>query len=130
MEKKTVAVDVDGVLARYDGWKGREHFGDPIPGAVEFTRILSEFASITIFTTRCKPQPEEGLTAEQLGLIVKAWLDKHGFVYDLIYIGVGKPIASAYIDDRAVECVPQQEGTEAYVKALVLTQALCGSEHK
>lgn len=34
MQKKTVAVDLDGVLADYStGWQGIEHIGDPIPGA-------------------------------------------------------------------------------------------------
>ena len=27
----TIAVDLDGTLARYDGWKGIDHIGDPIP---------------------------------------------------------------------------------------------------
>ena len=39
---------------------------------------------------------------------VRQYLDKHGFKYDEVYEGKGKPIASAYIDDRAVTCKPQE----------------------
>ena len=32
MEKKTICVDFDGVIAQYDGFKGNDIFGDPIDG--------------------------------------------------------------------------------------------------
>lgn len=101
MMRKTVCVDLDGVLAEYDGWKGVDHFGEPLPYAVQMTMELAEFADVVIFTTRCNPE----LNREATHLLVnrvREWLDKHGFVYHDIYCGVGKPVASAYIDDRAV----------------------------
>ena len=111
--RPTIALDVDGVLADYrDGWKGIDHIGDPIPGAVEFTRRLAETADILIYTTRCceEIQGRNGAKAHLLRKIVQEWLDKHGFVYHEIWTGQGKPIFSAVIDDRAVTCRPQSGG--------------------
>ncbi len=101
--KKTICVDMDGVLADYSkGWQGIDIIGDPIPGAVEFTRELSKVADVVIFTCRCteEMQGRNGAKAHLLRNIVRAWLDTHGFVYADIYVGQGKPIASAYVDDR------------------------------
>ena len=47
-EKPTAAVDLDGTLARYDGWKGADHFGQPLravavpsnPGPEDYARAL------------------------------------------------------------------------------------------
>lgn len=144
--KKTVLVDVDGVLAQYDGWKGLEHFGDPIHGAVEFTKKLSEKYEVCIFTTRAhapsnKSEVEKNLTKlgfggpgataiesgeahlsdedaqKVLNSLLVQWLDKHGFHYDRIE---GKPICVAIVDDRAIECLPQQHENpeEAFADAL------------
>ena len=135
MNKPSVLVDLDGVLAKYDGWRGVENIGAPIPGAVEFTRQLSEFARVVIYTTRCKEYP--GSTSAPAGAagsdrrpvvelvaIVTTWLDRHGFHYDEIYSGQGKPFGVAVIDDRAVSCLPQED-VRAFGWALVRTRALC-----
>lgn len=103
--KKTVCVDFDGVLCRYDGWKGEDHFGEPLPGALEFMRLLYGVAKVVVFTTRTKadtPGRPEGTTPESLALKVKQWLYDHGMPYHEVYVGQGKPLAAAYVDDRAV----------------------------
>ena len=113
--KKTVCVDLDGVLAQYDGWKGVERIGDPIPGAVQFTKRLQEIARVVIFTTRTNADPKisgRNESVEMLTQRVRRWLDAHGFAYDEIYVGQGKPLAAAYVDDRAAECRPQREARE------------------
>ena len=33
--KAWIGTDLDGTLAKYDGWKGWQHIGDPIPKMVE-----------------------------------------------------------------------------------------------
>lgn len=109
--KPTVAVNLDGVLAQYDGWKGVDHIGDPIPGAQEFVAALREMYFVTIHTTRLNPtagSDKKGYSVSELMGKVRAWLDQHGFEYDRIFAGTGKPLAVAYIDDRAVACQPQQ----------------------
>jgi hypothetical protein len=126
--RKTVCVDLDGVLARYDGWKGEDHIGEPVPGAAEFTHFLSRFARVVVFTTRVKADLADrlpGTTPEQLAERVKAWLDEHGFDYDEVYQGQGKPIAAAYIDDRAVR-LPTNPGLADFAEALDETKVLCG----
>jgi len=115
-KRLTVCVDLDGVLSNYGGWKGIEHFGEPIPGAVDFTKDLSRRYRIVIFTSRC--HEEEGRDVDYARKLVTAWLDRHGFAYDEIYTGNGKPFANAYIDDRAVSCRPQEDGGEAFAQAL------------
>ncbi len=133
-ERPRVAVDLDGVLAEYSGWQGIDFTGAPLAGSVEFTRRVSEFADVVIFTTRCAAEPnriELGEPsrpafdlAQRLLQKVKYYLDKHGFVYAEIYTGQGKPPASAYIDDRAVACHPQRD-KDAYANALLMARALC-----
>jgi len=119
VKRLSICVDLDGVLAKYDGWKGVGVIGNPIPGAADFTKELGKLAHIIIFTTRCKQYPvgkdhpievtgDTGdVTVSQLQHQVQQWLHRYGFHYDEIYIGQGKPIASAYIDDRALTCRPQ-----------------------
>ena len=109
--KPTVAVDLDGVLARYYGWRGVDHIGEPLPGAVDFTKRLSEWAHVLVFTCRVNARlqsvPDQGI--DDLYYKVMNWLKKHEFKYNEIYVGQGKPLAVAYIDDRAVPCTPQRQ---------------------
>lgn len=122
-KKPRVCVDLDGVLAKYDGWRGLETFGEPIPGAVEFTRQLSDWAEVVIFTSRCNPDGSR-ISMPKREALVKAWLKKHEFAWDEIYVGKGKPHASAYIDDRAVSCRPQADGPVAFETAAKLAAML------
>ena len=122
-KRARVCVDLDGVLAAYDGWQGVEQFGDPLPGAIEFTRDLAKWADVIIFTSRCHVNDQTHSAAERKGL-VKAWLDENGFTYSDIFAGQGKPMADAYIDDRAVSCRPQDDGPVAFETAASLAKSL------
>lgn len=102
---KSVCVDLDGVLAKYDGWCGVHHIGEPIPGAKEFLKKLYKISNVIIFSARCGSHNEPDV--EEATNIIRKWLDKHEFSYDEIYVRKGKPLASAYVDDRAVVCRPQ-----------------------
>lgn len=124
MGRKTVAVDVDGVLAKYDGWKGVDHIGDPLPGAVEFTRALSEICDVLVYTTRCCEEINKPEKAHLLVNRVRAWLDRHGFAYAEIWSGQGKPIAVAYIDDRGISCRPQEDDAAFAVALQALKRLL------
>lgn len=118
--RKTVCVDLDGTLADYRGWKGLDHIGEPRPGAVAFSHHLIQMARVVIFTTRCTVAMDdrpEGVRPEQLAGLVKDWLDYHGFAYDEIYSGQGKPVAAAYVDDRGVH-IPSNPEAADYVKVL------------
>lgn len=111
-KKRRVCLDLDGVLAEYHGWDDSDHIGAPIPGALEFAKSVAKLADIIIFTGRCSDEPGDrdvvsGLSPGQMRIKVVAWLEKHGFPFADVYIGQGKPRASAFIDDRAISCSPQ-----------------------
>lgn len=128
MTEQTIAVDLDGVLAKYERWQGVEHIGEPIPDAVEFTKALKAIpARVMIYTTRTNGDPAITESAESVAMLVqrvKLWLDAHGFAYDDIYVGQGKPLAAAYVDDRAVPCIPQGMGSWGYDTAVRLVKQL------
>lgn len=128
--RRRVCVDLDGVLAEYDKWKGIDHFGKPIEGALDFMKKLAKFSEITIFTSRCAQDVLEGsrITPGQLRVKVIAWLEEHGFPYTDVYIGQGKPRAAAFIDDRGVHCNPQKD-KDAFDEALKQTRALVKKPH-
>ncbi len=94
---KQVAIDLDGTIAHYDGFKGEDIIGDPLPGAREFINILiTSGFEIIIHTTRGSE-------------VTKRWLEVHEIPYHFINDNPrirggnqGKPIAVAYVDDRAV----------------------------
>lgn len=87
---KTVCLDFDGVLNNYNGWRGKDHLGEPREGIKDFFEELSKrFDKIIIETTRDR-------------LAVAVWLKKHGLGKYIINIYDKKPIATVYIDDRAI----------------------------
>ena len=124
--KAKVCIDLDGVLAEKPDNAHMARIGDPIDGAVEFTQAIAVFAKIVILTSRLatvkatRPGASKSVAQE-----IEDWLDLHGFVYDEIYIGLGKPPANAYVDDRGVSCRPQQEGIGAFEQSMRLIEMLC-----
>ena len=128
--KPRVCLDLDGVLAQYDKWKGIDHIGEPIPGALQFAKELAKFAEIVIFTSRCAQDVLEGsrITPGMLRIHVIEWLEKHKFPFSDVYIGQGKPRAAAFIDDRAVHCSPQKD-KDAFAAALDQTRTLVSKPH-
>lgn len=95
---KTVAMDLDGTLAQYNGWKGEEVIGDLLPGAREAMQSLKDAGTqVIIFTTRGRTD------------LIKAWLEKNRVPYDHINQNPdqpkgtsGKILADVYVDDRAL----------------------------
>lgn len=126
--KPRICLDLDGVLAQYNGWEGLDQIGAPIPGALEFAWSLAQFADIVIFTSRCS-QDSGGETSNsridtgRLRIRIVEWLEKYKFPYTDVYVGQGKPRAAAFIDDRAVFCSPQND-KNAFEKALKSARAL------
>lgn len=111
--KKTVAVDLDGVLARYDGWKGVEVIGEPIPGAREFMMdIVARGFNVVVHSARCSAQNGDPNVAAD---VIGKWLRLHQIPYTRIHTERGKPIAFAYVDDRAVPCEPQRNTSGAKI---------------
>lgn len=88
--KHHFAIDLDGTLLAYCGWKGEDHFGDPLPGAVEWVKAaLADGHEVTVFTTRTNQER------------VHAALVERGFP-SLPVTNVKRPEFSIMIDDRAL----------------------------
>lgn len=94
--RRTIAVDFDGVIANYDGWRGRAELGSPRPDVLKVLKQLREDGwKIIIHTTRCEED-------------VRSFLYKFSVEYDEVninsdYQNLGvKPVATIYWDDRAL----------------------------
>ncbi len=67
-----IGVDLDGTLARFDGWYGPAHIGEPIKPMVERVRgWLDEGVEVRIFTARA--------SVPEYIPYVERWLKKEGF---------------------------------------------------
>lgn len=93
-----IGVDLDGTLAHYDGWKGPDHIGDPIPAMLERVKgWLAKGIEVRIFTARA-------CVAEQVAPIYQ-WLEKHGL--GRLEITNVKDFSMVELwDDRCVQVVP------------------------
>ncbi len=93
--RRTIAVDFDGVIAEYDGYKGPGVLGAPRMDVIEAMRTLvSEGWKVVIHTTRGEKE-------------ISPYLAQHRIPFDEIncnsdYKTQGpKPVADVYWDDRA-----------------------------
>jgi hypothetical protein len=114
--KGWIGVDLDGTLANYDGWKGEDHIGDPVPAmAFRVRKWLADGKDVRIFTARV----DGGQVAVQMGnpngalyrdvdrirRIIQDWTEKH--------FGVRLPVTNKkdfgmveLWDDRAIQIEP------------------------
>lgn len=96
---KTIAVDLDGTLASYDGWQGEAHFGELRPGAREALQRFKEKGYLVIIYT-CRGNKKA----------VREWLEKNDVHFDHINenphqppgVSKNKMSADVYIDDKAI----------------------------
>jgi hypothetical protein len=62
-----IGVDLDGTLAKYDGWKGPLEIGEPIMPMVERVKAwLAEGLEVRIFTARVSRTPMTSATIRQV----------------------------------------------------------------
>lgn len=93
-----IGVDLDGTLAHYDGWKGADEIGDPIPAMLDRVKAwLEAGVEVRIFTARA-------CIAEQVPPI-EAWLERHG-IAGLAITNVKDFGMVELWDDRCVRVVP------------------------
>ena len=107
--KSWIGVDLDGTLAKYDGWRGELHIGDPIPAMVERVKDwLALGCEVRIFTARVTEgrTNRDGTLHDNLAVrtVIERWCRQH--------IGAVMPITNvkdygmvALWDDRAVQVV-------------------------
>tara|TARA_R110000868_G_scaffold361877_1_gene623874 strand:- start:86 stop:469 length:384 start_codon:yes stop_codon:yes gene_type:complete len=95
-----MAIDFDGVIHNADkGWYDGTCYGEPLPGAIESIKLLSQTYKIVIFTAKAKPDRPlvDGKTGVEL---VKEWFGKYGLDTYISEITSEKPRANLYIDDN------------------------------
>lgn len=101
--KPTIAVDFDGVIHQYDGWKDGTIYGTVMPGCVETLQRLKDAGwNIIVHSSRaCDKVVDNVLCRGQLQEMYE-WLNKHKVPYQSIWANTGKPLADLYLDDRGV----------------------------
>jgi hypothetical protein len=97
-----IGVDLDGTLAEYDGWKGINHIGKPIPKMLERVKAwLLKGETVKIFTARVS-RLNDGFAARRF---IENWcLANLGAVLPVTY---KKDLAMRELwDDRCVQVIP------------------------
>lgn len=99
-----IGVDLDGTLAVYDGWKGINRIGKPVPAMLKRVKSwLARGIEVKIFTARAfnfdgSPIPESVALIEQ-------WCVKH--VEQKLEVTNRKDFGMIELwDDRAVQVIP------------------------
>lgn len=105
--KKTLAIDFDGTLCRYQPFKDGDIHEEPMEGAVEVIIKLHDAGwKLILWTVRVRPDwPDH---KKQLANI-KWWLANQGILEKFEEITATKPIATAYIDDHAIRFTNWQD---------------------
>jgi hypothetical protein len=71
MTKGWIGVDLDGTLAKYDGWQGEDHIGNPIPlMTAKVRQWLKLHEDVRILTARAG-------NGEHSIAVVRAWCKRH-----------------------------------------------------
>lgn len=98
--KKTIALDFDGVIHdAYEGWGDGTCYGEPLPGALEAIKSLSEKYKVVIFTA--KARIDRPLVNGKTGaFLVLKWLEKYNVDQYVSLITSEKPRAELYVDDN------------------------------
>jgi hypothetical protein len=108
-DANNIAIDFDGVIHNFDkGYHDGTCYGNPLPGALDAIKNLSEKYNVLIYSSKCLPDRPlvNGLTGKQL---VVDWLTKYDvlkYVRDVTHI---KPRAKIYIDDKAIRFTSWEE---------------------
>jgi len=112
-----IGVDLDGTIAKYEGWKGHTHIGEPVPAMVALVRqLIAEGWEVRIFTARMSGDEDE---AAEVMHAVQEWTRRH----------VGRALKATCIkdyamvrlyDDRAVQVEPNT--------GRLIEDPVCGAE--
>lgn len=92
----TIAVDLDGTLAYYDTFKGKDHIGKPIPKMMDrVKKWIEDGKKVVIFTARAH--------GGDLWISpIKQWLKDNGLP-DLEVTNIKTPWMTEFWDDRAIQ---------------------------
>lgn len=103
-----IGVDLDGTLAKYDGWKSPTHIGEPIKPMLDRVKAwLAEGVEVRIFTARVHGHLKTELAGGLVDTItpIENWCKTHiGQVLEVTNV---KDFAMYELwDDRAVQIIP------------------------
>lgn len=118
--------DLDGTLAKYDGWKGIDHIGEPVKPMVDLIkRMHDEGKVVKIMTARVAPRRlEDGTLGEQFTWLtrepspdpaakytatqyIQDWCEEQlGFVPEIVY--QKDSLMLELYDDRVKQVVPNE----------------------
>jgi hypothetical protein len=89
-DRPIIAIDLNGVLDDYTGWRGPEHWDAPRRGAADFLRTLRERGfRVVVHTTRWADD-------------ARVWLREHDLLQYVDEVTDRKVSAHVFVDDRAV----------------------------
>ena len=99
-QSQTIAVDFDGVIHNaHKGWGDGTCYGEPLPGAIEAIKKLSQKYDVIIFTAKAKA--DRPLVNGKTGaMLVREWFEKYDLLDCIKSITSDKPRAELYIDDN------------------------------
>lgn len=119
-DKYVIAVDLDGTLAEYNGWKGIDHIGKPIEKMVKkVVDAHNDGTTIYIFTARIAD--ERGARKNKILHYIEDWLLKHDIPFDEITC-IKHKVIREFWDDRAV-CVVPNSGMFSYEQNLICDES-------
>jgi hypothetical protein len=95
-----IGVDLDGTLAKYNGWQGELHIGEPIqPMIIRIKAWLQAGVKVKIFTARVSNN------AETVTEVINTWCLEH--IGEILPVTNQKDYAMIELwDDRCVRVIP------------------------
>jgi hypothetical protein len=99
---KSISIDVDDVILKYHEWEGIHNFREPVEGVKEALSELQKMGyDIIVQSTIVNEHVNPGYGEDELVEILSKALDKADIPWD--EIGVAKPVANFYVDDRSIK---------------------------
>ena len=96
-QQPVLAVDFDGVIAEYHGWKGDKSFGEPLPGVTSALRRIQRAGWVVVIWTTREPVgvwqycTKRGIPVDGINSVVfRNWTKR-------------KICATVYLDDRGMK---------------------------
>ena len=109
-----IAIDFDGVIHKNTkGFHDGTVYDEPVEGAIEAIKLLSQKYEIVIFTAKAKPDRPlvNGKTRAEL---IWDWLKKYDIQQYIKQVTSEKPRAILYIDDKAIRFESWEQTTQIF----------------
>jgi hypothetical protein len=97
-----ISIDFDGVIHKNSkGFHDGTVYDEPIDGAIEAIKSLSDRYNIVVFSAKAKP--DRPLVNGKTGVeLIWEWLEKYNLSQYVSEVTSEKPRAIVYIDDKAI----------------------------